>query len=182
MGHFSIRGMPLPPPIGGFDAQNPSTWLPDSFPTAQKATVVQQPLGQVGSVYGYGNPAIANLPRAGEYDQQNNMITINPRYSDPSHYTVAHEAGHAVYLNDLSQRQKDDWGQLHLNLYRQNQNSAASNPLPSAIARYPKDPTHSFAEAFSQYVANPVGLKTESPEIYNYLAGISHFEYSRKPK
>lgn len=180
---------PMPPPLtydSGLADKPLQDWIPDSFPVTQQVPIVQ-------TLKDLTNPTFA-----GEYANQ--IIRMNPEKSKYSPSEVAsHEAGHSIWHNDIDDTHRDAWKLLHkyvldkwekgkakaesMNLQPTQQEFwKVSGPLPQAIHKYSTNPSHSFAEAYADYVKWPTLLKDDSPEVYDFLRRLSGFEYSRKIK
>src|SRR5262245_35938280 len=70
------------------------------------------------------------------YKQNPNIIAIAQGQS-PTGQATMHETGHAIWYNDLTPQQQQQWNQLHASELKR------STPA-SAISNYHFDPSHSF--------------------------------------
>jgi len=150
-----------------FSSKPLTDWILDVFAKAQQA--------QVGLV-----PGVKERDARGSYDPSTNKISIDP-YFKTENDTAAHEAGHAIWSQDLDPATQNAWTQLHqkaLQEYNARPKAGQYANVPSYALRYPNDPSHSFADAWSQYSTSPERFKKENPEAYSMLMKASGFEYA----
>ena len=164
--------------------------IPDTFPLAQNTPVSYAPLLP---------------PDVGEYDTKAKNITVqslamlnavkkaygttntpleNTQDASAVSGVLTHEAAHAIWDKDLDSNTsyKDQYGQAPKAAWNMvHANNLADNKALGDYA-YKNDPSHSFADAFSLYTVNPERLKNTFPDIYNYFAKLTGFEYSRGKK
>jgi hypothetical protein len=148
----------------------PREWIPDMFSRAQQVRSSITP--------GFQGPAGGDIQ--GIYDPPTSSILLKAQPLLPPAEVAGHEAGHAIYLRDLTPQQQAQWAQLHrgaLDLYHR---TANLRNIVRSVARYPSDPPHSFAETYGMYVNSPQELQKQSPDIYNFIRNLSGFEYSRR--
>lgn len=104
----------------------------------------------------------------GFYDKGRGRIFVLSGFSD---FTLAHEAGHAVWHHDLSRRRQAQWRLIH-----------KTHPCMTAVVVYPDDPQHSFAEAFAGYVVQPMRMFQDEPDVYLWFRDVSGTEFlGRQP-
>jgi hypothetical protein len=173
-------------------------WIPDVFSNTQQVPVVQTKSLSEYRTRTVNNPLLmGNYARLG-YDPDAPYIQVRPPnvpgqypsdYNNPSH-TAAHEAGHAIWYQDLTPQNKEDWTVIHSQYIQDWKNAVArwkrtNDPKdlgiarPSFMTRYMNDPAHSFADAYGMYVAQPQQLQKESPQAYNFFRNLTGFEYRR---
>ena len=139
---------------------SPQDYISDAFPTAQQATQVQALRGAKG-----GLPTSSLGTVMGAYDPDTNVIQVDPKANAG---VTVHEAGHAIWDNDITPEQQQQWKQLHM-----------QNRQLSSVAKYPLDPGHSFAESYGMFAQQPEQLKKNAPDVYKFLTNLSGFEYAR---
>lgn len=168
--------------------------IPDVFPKAQQNPVVYGPQPQsidwAGKFYPSINRVDINtavpgyVARMQPVPQLTNRLDLQPwptanptdvRLPFSAMSTELHEAGHAIWDEQLNDTDKSAWNALHAK-------EAARQPSytqPWAVRAYSDDPGHSFAESVRMYAQDPMQLKQEAPEMYNFLKSKFGFEYMR---
>lgn len=154
----------------------PQDYMPDTMPKTKTVTSTVVPRKAIDPdpnstvrVYGgdYGDGTIRTIsPEGYGLDNNTNQHLANR--------TTAHEAGHAMYQQDLSPQQQSDWANIHKTILSSN------SRYLEAVSKYPGDPSHSFAEAFGEYATEPQNMQKNNPDAYNYFKTLTGFEYSRK--
>jgi hypothetical protein len=98
--------------------------------------------------------------------------------------TVPHEYGHAVYLQDLSNEEKNTWEKIHSSQLKEylgltpaavrqkGKKSPAYLNTAKRFLEYYDDPAHSFAELFSIWAAKPEELIEGSPKTFGFFTKI----------
>lgn len=159
--------------IGTLPQHQPREWIPDIYPQAQQA---QSSI--VSHIPVPPDPGGGEV--SGHYFPETNTINILSGARIPAPHIAGHEAGHAIYINDLAPQQQADWNALHYRALRQMRATRDPRTYVPSIIRYMDDPAHSFADAYGMYVNDPQTLQSHSPEVYNFIRNMSGFEYSRK--
>lgn len=99
-------------------------------------------------------------------DVEHARIYLRLGYEDA---TFAHEAGHAIWHRSLTAAQKRAWRHVHW-----------SHPNSHGVFVYPKEPAHSFAECFSDYVTKPRTLLRNEPDVYEFFRVNSGSEFIQR--
>lgn len=165
----------------------PQDIVPDSMPSAKTVPATVVPVQEL-------NPHFdPNAIVGGRYSPDGPGGTHRIRITDPNAYQMgdqldqhmgnhaaAHEAGHAMYNQDLSDDQKQTWTNIHNKVLSDYQKTNDPRVLMNAVSQFPKDPAHSFAEAFGDYATEPQDMQKRNPDAYNFFKNLTGFEYSRK--
>lgn len=142
--------------------------VPDIFNKTQQTTpTIASTNAQLQSGVPSGQFAL------GAYIPRENVITMGQGQA-PTSVSGMHETGHAIWHNDLTPEQQQQWAALH-----KTESQRPGIPF-QAVARYTNDPAHSFAHAYGMYAADPIQMQRQSPEAYNLIRHMSGFEYKRK--
>lgn len=133
------------------------------------------------------------------YDTSSNNIYINPDISlganatsfdqydrKQQETTLPHEIGHALWEHTLPGFVKSQWEHIHKNVIYPIKINDFGYPEPQTWGRpglmdqYYNDPSHSFAEAYGQYVGDPNSLKEYNPNVYNWFKAVVGREYTQR--
>jgi len=174
-------------------------WIPDTLPSVQQVPMLQtkRGAGWDSGVYGEYTPPDGSIGNRFGINKGPFIQVLGGKYISPSpefdpDATAAHEAGHAIWFSeDMAKPLQDAWESIHdrhiVDAALKSKKSDGSldkillrNTVPKFVGRYIDDPSHSFAEAFSQYVTNPEMLQTQSPQAYQFLKNLTGFEYARR--
>lgn len=145
------REMPAPYDTRTGDWQWQDQWLPSHFSKAAQTPVHMTVPGGSRAAWMRG---LGERGAAGVYGGGSTMITHPDKGSPPEYLgnrVYPHETGHAAWFQDLDPFDQQRWLALQ--------------------SRYPQErgPSEGFADAFRDYTMNPEWLRTNHPEVHNFM-------------